>query len=177
MMSKLKVNHKVIDELNRQLNLELAAAHSYLALSVWCEANNYKGFGKFFFKQSAEERTHAGRLLKHLTDRGLAARLAALPAPRQEYTSLLEVAQQAQSQEHANTLGVNAAYEAALEAKDYPAQVLLHWFIAEQVEEEDWAAEMVERTQNASCAGSLSDLDRHIERYLAEEVLEAPAAS
>jgi ferritin len=87
---------------------------------------------------------------------------------------LLEVAQQAQAQERANTHGINAVYEAALAAKDYPAQVLMHWYINEQVEEEDWSTEMVERVQSATCAGSCSDLDRHIERYLAEEVREVP---
>ena len=89
---------------------------------------------------------------------------------------LLEVAQHAQTMEIANTKGINAVYEAALAAKDYPAQVLMHWFINEQVEEEDWANEMVERVQTASCAGSLSYLDRHIERQLEEEVREIEPA-
>ena len=71
--------------------------------------------------------------------------------------------------ERTNTEGINAVYEAALAAKDYPAQVLMHWFINEQVEEEAWCLEMVERVQAASCAGGLSDLDRHIERYLEPE--------
>jgi hypothetical protein len=34
---------------------------------------------------------------------------------------------------------------------------------------------MVERVQTATCAGSMSDLDRHIERYLEMEVREVPA--
>jgi ferritin len=50
----------------------------------------------------------------------------------------------------------------------------MHWFINEQVEEEAWSAEMVERVQAAACSGGMSDLDRHIERYLAEEVREVP---
>ena len=173
-MSKARIAHKVLEELNRQLNQELAAAHSYLALSVWCDLENLKGFGKYFVKQAGEERLHAERILKHLADRNEAAKIAALAAPKQDFKTLLEVAQQAQSQEHANTLGVNSVYEAALEAKDYPAQVLMHWFIHEQVEEEDWSTEMVERVQTATCAGSLSDLDRHIERYLEQEVREVP---
>ena len=53
----------------------------------------------------------------------------------------------------------------------------MHWFINEQVEEEDWSTEMVERVQSATCAGSTSDLDRHIERYLEEEVREVPSDS
>lgn len=176
-MPTSKIPQKVIDELNRQFNQELAAAHSYLALSIWCDARNLKGFGKYFVKQSGEERSHAERILKHLSDRGLPAEVAALPAPKQDFKTLLEVAQQAKAQEHANTLGVQSVYEAAFAAKDLPAQVLMHWFINEQVEEEDWSTEMVERVQSASCAGSAADLDRHIERYLADEVRQVPGES
>jgi ferritin len=175
-MPKSKVSEKVIVELVRQFNQELAAAHSYLALSVWCDIRNFKGFGKYFVKQEAEEHRHAEKILKHLTDRGVTAEVAAVPAPKQEFRTLLEVALQAQTQEHTNTLGINAVYEAAVAAKDFPAQVLMHWFINEQVEEEDWSTEMVERVQTATCAGSTSDLDRHIERYLEEEVREVLAA-
>ncbi len=88
--------------------------------------------------------------------------------PRRDFSSLLEVAQQAQALERSNTRGIHAVYEAALAAKDYPAQVLMHWFINEQVEEEAWCAQMVDRVQGATCAGSLSTLDRHIERLLAD---------
>jgi ferritin len=64
---------------------------------------------------------------------------------------------------------MRAVYETALAAKDYPAQVLMQWFINEQIEEEAWCLEMVERVQAANCAGGFSDLDRHIERYLAKK--------
>ncbi len=173
-MPKSKMAAKVIEELSRQFNQELSSAHAYLALSVWCDVRNLKGFGKYFVKQAGEERSHAERMMKHLTDRGVTPEVAALPAPKQEFKTLLEVAQQVQALEHANTQGINAVYEAALAAKDYPAQVLMHWFINEQVEEEDWSAEILERVQAAACAGSLSDLDRHIERYLEQEVREVP---
>lgn len=174
-MSKSKISTKVAEELNRQFNQELAAAHAYLALSVWCEVRNFKGFGQYFVKQAGEERVHADKILKHLADRGATAVVGAVPAPKQDFKTLLEAALQAQSLESANTHGINSVYEAALAAKDYPAQVLMHWFINEQVEEENWANEMVERIQVANCAGSLSDLDRHIGRYLEEEVREIAA--
>jgi ferritin len=173
-MPKSNISPKVIEELSRQFNQELASAHSYLALSVWCDIRNLKGFGKYFAKQAGEERAHAERIIKHLTDRGITAEVAAVPEPKQNFKTLLEVAQQAQTQEQANTKGINTVYEAAVAAKDYPAQVLMHWFINEQVEEEDWSTEMVDRVQAASCAGGLSDLDRHIERYLEQEVREVP---
>jgi ferritin len=45
----------------------------------------------------------------------------------------------------------------------------MHWFINEQVEEEAWAAELVDRVRTATCAGSLLDLDRHVEKLLADD--------
>jgi ferritin len=157
---------KVVAELNRQLNQELGAAQSYRALSLWCADQNLKGFAGYFTKQATEEQEHAAKMIAHLLDRRVQPELTAISAPKQNFKSLLEAAQQAQAMEIANTQGINAVYEAALAARDYPAQVLMHWFISEQVEEEAWSTEMVERVQAASCAGSLSDLDRHIERLL-----------
>lgn len=175
-MAQSPIKSAVLNELQRQMNHELGAAHSYLALAIWCDVQNLKGFASFFSTQAKEEREHAQKFIDHLLDRGAAAPLSTLAAPRNEFGSILEVAQHAQSMEEANTAGVYAAYEAAVRERDYPAQVLLHWFINEQVEEEDWAAEMVDRVQNANCAGGMSDLDRHIERYLKEKGVDAVKA-
>ncbi|MBL9209673.1 MAG: ferritin [Opitutaceae bacterium] len=166
-MAKSTLPPTVLHELNRQLNHELGASHSYLALSLWCAARNFTGFASYFAKQSGEERTHAEKMIDHLIDRGAVPEITAIAAPNRDFSSLLDVALQAQAMEQANTKGIHAVYEAALAAKDYPAQVLMHWFISEQVEEEAWCDEMIDRVKAASCAGSLSDLDRHIERHLA----------
>ena len=171
-MPRIGINVAVLAELQRQLNHELSAAHSYLALSHWCELQNLKGFARFFAKQANEERAHARRFIDHLLDRGALPELTQVPAPTGRFDSLLDVARHARSMEQANTAGIHAAYEATAREKDYPAQVLLHWFINEQVEEEDWANELVDRVEAANCAGGLSDLDRHIERYLVEKVVE-----
>ncbi len=168
-MAQSTIPAAVGSELQRQLNHELAAAHAYLAMSWWCRARCFRGFADFFAKQAEEEREHAAKVMGHLQDRGVEPGLEAVPAPRQDYGSLLEVAAQAQKMERANTQGIYAVYEAALAAKDYPAQVLMHWFINEQVEEEAWAAELVERVQSATCAGSLASLDRHLGGLLAKD--------
>jgi ferritin len=168
-MPTAKIPSKVVAELQRQLNQELDAAHSYQAFSIWCAMQNLKGFAGFFAKQAGEEREHAEKMINHLIDRGVAPDLEERPRPKQDFATLLEVVQWAQTMEQANTKGINAVYEAAVAAKDYPAQVRMHWFIAEQVEEEAWTAELVARVDNASCAGSLSDLDRHVERLLGDK--------
>ncbi len=161
-----KIPAKVLAELNRQFNQELSAAHSYRALSLWCDDQNFKGFARYFAKQAGEELIHAGRMTAHLIDRGELPETSAIAAPKCNFKSLLEAAQHAQAMEIDNTKGIHSVYEAALAAKDYPAQVFMQWFVNEQVEEEAWCLEMVERVEKANCAGGLSDLDRHIERYL-----------
>ena len=171
-MAGTTIAPSVLTELQRQMNHELFAAHGYLALSLWCEAQNLKGFARFFQKQADEERVHARKFIEHLLDRSVLPEVTTLAAPKGKFKSLMDVAKQAQAMEQANTAGINAAYEAAGKAQDYASMVLLQWFITEQVEEEDWANEMVDRVEQASCAGALTDLDRHIERYLAEKVVE-----
>jgi ferritin len=170
-MASYPVRPAVADELQRQMNQELAASYRYLAMCLWCELQHYKGFASFFRKQHEEERSHAERLIKHLIERDQAPVLAALPPPRSGFASLLEIAMEAQALEEANTAGVYAAFDAAVRENDHPARLLLEWFIKEQVEEEHWAHEMVHRVQRADCPGSQAELDRHIERYLSQETL------
>jgi ferritin len=167
-MPGIAIPAAVLAELQRQMNHEIGAAHSYTALAVWCVDQNLKGFGRYFYKQSAEERAHAQKFMDHLLDRGVVPVLTEVPAPRTKFKTLLDVARHARSMEQANTAGVNRAYEAAIKGRDYPSQVLLQWFVNEQVEEENWADEMVERVEGASSAGGAGYLDRHIERYLTE---------
>ena len=172
-MAGTTIAQPVLTELQRQMNHELFAAQGYLALSLWCEEQNFKGFARFFLKQGEEERAHARKFQDHMLDRCVLPEVTELAAPKGKFKSLMDVARQALAMEQANTAGIHAAYEAAVKSKDYPAMILLQWFITEQVEEEDWANEMVDRVEQASCAGALSDLDRHIERYLAEKVVES----
>ena len=174
-MPGLAIKPQVLTELQRQFNYELAAAHAYLAMAIWCDQQNLKGFAQFFSKQAAEEREHAQKIIRHILDRGESPMLASVPAPKGAWPSILDVAKQAQSMEAANTQGCNAVYAAAVATQDFPAQVLMQWFITEQVEEEAWTDELVDRVQRANCAGGMGELDRHLERHLEGEGVNAAA--
>lgn len=175
-MPGISMKPEVITEIQRQFNHELSAAHAYVALSVWCHDHNFKGFARFFSKQAAEEREHAQKFMQHLLDRGVTPALGAIPAPKNAFGNLVEIAAHARSMEQTNTVGIHACYAAALRVSDYPSQVMLQWFINEQVEEEAWTDEMVARVERANCAGGLAELDRHIARHLSDKGLSAAAA-
>jgi len=157
---------EVIAALEKQATHELFAAQSYLAMAYWSEVRQYSGFAKFFHLQVAEEHEHAGKILKFLADRDVVPTIGPVESPRNTFAGLLEVARWAYDLERANTAGIHAAYETALRAKDYPSQVMLHWFISEQVEEEAWSDKLVVKVQEATCAGALSSLDRHVMKEL-----------
>jgi ferritin len=157
---------KLITALNKQANQELQAAQAYLGMSYWCEVHHYSGFAKFLREQVAEEQGHAGKILKHLADRDVVPAIGALAAPTVSFKHLIDVAQATYDLERANTAGIHATYETTLAEKDYPAQVLLHWFISEQVEEEAWSDKLLAKTREANCAGALSSLDRHLAKIL-----------
>ncbi len=157
---------KVIASLEKQADHERLASQNYLAMSYWCDVNHHAGFAGFFKKQAAEELEHANKLLKHLADRDVVPKIGVVPAPAGVFETLLDVSQAAYDFERANTAGIHAAYEVALAEKDYPAQVLLHWFISEQVEEEAWSDKLLVKTREAGCAGALMNLDRHLTKIL-----------
>ena len=162
------MDQEVITALEKQATHELFAAQSYLAASYWCEVHQYSGFAAFFHAQAGEEREHAQKILKFLADRDVVPNLGQISAPRNSFASLMEAAKSVYDLERANTAGVNAAYETALRAKDYATQVMLHWFINEQVEEEAWSDKMLVKVQEATCPGALDMLDHHIVKELAK---------
>jgi ferritin len=168
----MKMSPKLIAALNKQANHELQAAQAYLAMSYWCDAHHWSGFAKYFHEQSVEEQSHAAKINKHLADRDAIPAIGALPAPSVAFKDLTAVAQAVYDLERANTAGIHATYEVALAEKDYPAQVLLHWFINEQVEEEAWSDKLLAKTREASCSGALSSLDRHLTKILSGDSAE-----
>jgi ferritin len=169
----MKPSPKLITALEKQANHELLAAQSYLAMAYWSDVHHHGGYANFFHEQAAEEQLHAGKILKHLADRDIVPTLGAVAAPKADFQNLMEVAQAAYDLERANTAGIHATYETALAEKDYPGQVLLHWFINEQVEEEAWSDKLLVKTREASCAGALLNLDRHLAKILNGDAAES----
>lgn len=61
------------------------------------------------------------------------------------------------------TASIHALYALAVKEQDYPAQVMLQWFVTEQVEEEKNATQVVEQLKaGGDSKTSLMLLDRHL---------------
>ena len=140
--------------INEQINKEFYSAYLYLSMAAYFEGKNLPGFTKWMKLQAGEEQEHGMKFFDHLNDRGAAVELMPIDGPQTTWKTNLEVFKQVQEHEAAVTASINALYELALKEKDYPAQVLLHWFIDEQVEEEKNAAEIVQQLELIDAKGT-----------------------
>jgi ferritin len=142
------------DAINEQINKEFYSSYLYLSMAAYFADKNLPGFAKWLHVQTNEEREHGMKFYEHLVDRGGQVTLKAIAAPPGQWKSTLEAFKEVQTHEAAVTASINALYEMALKEKDYPAQVLLHWFINEQVEEEKNAAEIVQQLELIDAHGT-----------------------
>lgn len=151
------------DAINRQINEELNASYAYLAMSAYCEHQNFKGAARWLRLQSAEEYGHAMKLFDFLLDRNCRVQLIPPKAPATEFASLLAVFETALQQEQEVSRKIDELYELAFKEKAYAALVQLEWFLTEQVEEEKTAREIVAKlTLVKNDPPGLLEIDREL---------------
>jgi len=135
------------DAMNEQINKEFFSSYLYLSMAAYFEDKNLTGFAHWMRLQADEEREHAMKFYNYILDAGGQVQLKAIAAPATEWQSNLVVVEQVAEHEAKVTASIHSLYELALKEKDYAAQVMLQWFISEQVEEEKNAAELVAKVR------------------------------
>lgn len=140
--------------INEQINKEMYSSYLYLSMAAFFENKNLPGFAKWMHVQAVEEHGHGMKFFKYLVDRGGRVLLMPISGPETDWNTYLEVFKQVQAHEAAVTASINSLYELALKEKDYPTQVLLQWFINEQVEEEKNAADIVQQLELIDAKGT-----------------------
>lgn len=139
------------EALNAQIAREFSAAHQYLAVSVWATAQTFPRLAAFFTAQADEERAHAMKMVTYLVDRGATVQLGQIAAPKMEFADHIEPVRVALEQEVKVTAQITELARIAREEGDLLAEQFMHWFLAEQVEEEasmSGLVQVAERTAN-----------------------------
>ena len=133
------------DAMNEQINKELFSSYLYLSMAAWFEYRNLPGFANWMRIQADEEREHAMKFFDDVNDRGGRVTLQVIEQPQVDWDSALKVFEQVYHHEQKVTSLIHAIYKLAVEEADYPTQVMLHWFINEQVEEEKNASGILDQ--------------------------------
>ena len=145
------------EAINGQIKNELYSAYLYLSMSAYFESKTLPGFARWMRVQEAEERMHAIKFFDYVLDRGGMITLQPIDGPPTEFKGPLEVFELVLEHEKKVTAMIHKLYELAVKEKDYATQVLLQWFITEQVEEEKNATQVIEKLRmvEAKCHGGL----------------------
>jgi len=142
------------EAINEQIHHEFHSAYVYLSMAAYMEAANFKGFAHWMRMQAKEEVNHGMRLFDYVNDRNGRVTLKALEQPPTDYKSVLSTFEQALEHEIKVTGMIHALYALAQKESDFATVVQLQWFIAEQVEEEATATEVVDRLKIAGNDGA-----------------------
>ncbi len=146
----MNLHPDVAAALNKQINNELHASYTYLAMAAYFEGQDLPGFASWYRGHSAEETTHAMRIFDFIAKRGGKIEIEGIAKPQVDYASPVDALEQSLSQEQTVTGQINALFELAHGVKEYSTQNMLNWFLAEQIEEEDLFTTILDKAKAAS---------------------------
>ena len=137
------LSKKMEDALVGQINKEMHSAYIYLSMSAESAAMGLKGFASWFMCQYHEEMFHAMKLYEYVQNQGGKIVLAAIEEPPRNFKSALDMFEKTLAHEQYMTKNINDLLELAIEARDHATQITLHWYVTEQVEEEDTVNDII----------------------------------
>ncbi|MCO6466292.1 MAG: ferritin [Bradyrhizobiaceae bacterium] len=159
----MSIKPKLVDAINEQIATEFQSAYQYLAMSAWFTRSSLHGFAHWMQMQWQEEIAHAMKLFTFLHDRGGNVVLRGLDAPVAEYSSPQQCFEEVLRHEQQVTERIHALYELAQQERDLALQMVLQWYISEQVEEEAQVNEVLDRLRLVGTDGpAIFLLDRQL---------------
>jgi ferritin len=157
------MKQKIIDAVNEQIREEFESAYIYLAMSARLEGLSLRGAAMWMRMQAQEEVAHAMKFFDFLVRRGTEPVLGPIEKPRIGFDRPVEAFEAGLAHEQHITSCIHRLYDLAVEEREYPLQTLLHWFIDEQVEEEETAQEIIDNLRMAGESGEgLLLIDREL---------------
>jgi len=137
------IGKKMEKALNGQINNEMYSAYLYMAMSAHAAAEGLKGFANWFMVQFHEEMVHAMKFYEFVLARGGTVELQAIKQPPKSWKSPMQMFQDTYKHEQFITACINDLVALARKENDNASEVMLQWYVTEQVEEEENDTEII----------------------------------
>ncbi len=131
--------------LNEQIRIEAESSQIYLAMASWAENQGFEGVASFMYAHSDEERMHMLKLVKFVNERGGHAQVSALVKPPVSFGSFKAMFQTLFDHEVMVSQKINDLVGITLDQRDYATHNFLQWYVAEQIEEEALARNILDK--------------------------------
>ncbi len=162
-MEEIMYSEKLAKAINEQINKEFYSSYLYLAMAAHFDAKGLPGFAHWMKKQSEEEWEHGMKFYEYLNEVGSEVTLDTIACPPKKFGSPKEIFEQVYEHEQMVTKSIENLYALAKEEKDPKTEIMLHWFINEQIEEEKNDRDILDQLEMAgNNSFGLLFLDKHV---------------
>jgi len=157
------IKDSVVKAINEQIAREMFSSNLYLSMAAYYQSINLPGFAHWMRIQAQEEMFHATKFFDYLVERGGNPKISAIDEPQSIWKSALDAFEATFKHEQFITDSINNLADIAVSEKDHATQILLQWFVNEQVEEEANVIEILEKIKMVSdFKGGLFMLDNEL---------------
>ena len=171
------LSKKVEKALNAQIRIEAESSQAYLSMASWAELKGLEGISLFMYKHSDEERMHMLKLIKFVNERGGHAIVSDLKAPKTDFGSFQSMFKELLEHEIFVSSSINELVHITLQEKDYATHNFLQWYVAEQIEEEALARNILDKINLiGNDKGGLYLFDRDVQQIAVDSAAGEPGA-
>ncbi len=137
------INDRVKEVLNEQINKEFYSAYLYLAMSAYFDDLGLSGFANWTKVQAREEVDHGMIIFNYLIDRDCKVHLTQINYPDNDFSSPLQVFEKIYEHEKYVTSSIDCIVYMSQDECDMATRNFINWYLAEQVEEEKNASDII----------------------------------
>ena len=141
------LNERMEEALNEQLNKELYSSYLYFAMSAYSSSVGLPGVAHWFRVQVQEENIHAMRLFDYIIGQDGRVKLKEIKEPPAEFGTAMDMFQQTLKHEQFVTRSIHELVDLANAENDKVTASFLHWYVKEQVEEEENDNEIIAKLE------------------------------
>lgn len=156
------LSEKMANALNDQIKWELYSSYLYLSMATYLKDRGLEGFARWMEVQALEELYHAIKFYSYVGERGAKVNLQPIDGPPTTWQSITAVFEHVLEHERHVTERIHRLVDQAIEERDHATNNFLQWFVAEQVEEEASALDVLNKVRFVEGGQGLFMLDREL---------------
>ncbi|MBF0493500.1 MAG: ferritin [Candidatus Omnitrophica bacterium] len=156
------IGDKMAKSISQQITRELYSAYLYVGMSAYADGIGLKGVANWFFVQMQEEMVHAYKFYAYVNQQGGKVSLGGIDKPTQDFTSVKDAFKKTLEHERTVTANINQLMAQAKEEKDAATEILLQWYVTEQIEEEANPTEILQKLNLAGEGNGLFLIDAEL---------------
>lgn len=166
------ITDRMAEAINDQINAELYSAYLYKSMAAYAADSGLAGATNWLDVQAKEEATHAERFITYMMRVGARVKYAAIEEPPNDFDSTTHIFEEVLVHERKVTSKINKLVDIARDESDHATEIMLQWFVNEQVEEEETAQDILDTLKLAGQHGLFM-----VDKELGARVFAAPTIS